>query len=95
MRRLALVALILALSGCAFFKGKAADINACWSDPACKAAAIEKSESAKDTAETIAGLSPVPAAGPIVGSIAGYSALVLALLAGGAVLNKKKEESPK
>ena len=91
MRRIILIGcLVFGVVGCAFLQEKKADIVACWEDVDCKASAISRSESLKNTTTTIVGLSPIPAAGPIAGSVMGYGALLIFLLSGGAALRKKK-----
>lgn len=94
MKKITLILAILSLTGCAFIQAKKADIGTCWNDPDCKASAISRSEDYKNTTTTLVGLSPVPAAGPIAGSVVGYVSLLMFLMAGGSALNHKKEEKP-
>ena len=92
MRKLIAIGfLVFGVVGCAFLQEKKADITACWANQVCKEEAIARSISLKNTTTTLVGLSPVPAVGPIVGSVVGYGALLVGLLSGGAALRKKKE----
>ena len=87
MKKLILTALIL-LAGCAWAGQQKAYIEACLNDPVCYDEAMRKSKDVKQKASDMAALSPVPASGPIVGSVAGYLALVVFMNLGGKKLKK-------
>ena len=81
--RLSFLFLIFLVIGCATVAREKAYIQACLEDPVCYEEAYKKAEGVKDKAEDLAALSPVPAASPIAGSIAGYLALIIFLRMGG------------
>lgn len=87
--RLSFLFLIFLVIGCATVAREKAYIQACLEDPICYEEAYQKAKDVKTKTEEIAGLSPVPASGPIAGSIAGYLALIILLRMGG----KKKVEN--
>ena len=80
----------LALAGCAWMKEQGANINACQEDPACWSAAVTEAGTVRDKAKDLADLSPIPGTRNVVGSVAGYAALVFFLAAFGAKLKEEK-----
>ena len=88
MKKIILSLLILA-AGCAYAGQQKAYIEACLKDPICYEEALAKSKEVKQKATDLTSLSPVPAASPVVGSIAGYLALIIFLRMGG-----KKKVTP-
>ena len=88
---LVLSLLVLTLVGCAWIGKQKQNIEDCWTDPVCKEEALVRSKSYGDTAGTIAGLSPIPAASGVVKSVVSYGSLVVLLALGGSKLKKKNE----
>lgn len=91
MRKLILVLALTSLVGCAWIGEQKANINACRQDAECWSAAISEAKEIGNKASDIASLAPVPSAGPIAKTVAGYLALVFFLAQGGSKLRKKNE----
>ena len=92
MRRLILVtSLLFLLTGCAALGNQKANWEACQQDPEC----LDKAKAAFVKGQVIGslagGLAPIPGAGSAGGAIGGGVAFLIAMLAGGAALRKKKE----
>lgn len=95
MRKLILISTFLfLLTGCAALQNQKANWEACQQDPEC----LDKAKAAfvKGTVvgSLAGGLAPIPGAGSAGGAIGGGVAFLIAMLAGGAALRKKKDEIP-
>lgn len=91
MRRLSVLLVILALSGCAFLREQKANVDACRKDAECWSEAISEAKELGNKAADVASLAPVPVAVPIAKSVVGYLGLIFFLAQGGAKLRKKNE----
>ena len=94
MRKLlSIFAIVLLLSGCAFFQAQKANWTACRSDPVC----LEKAKNWQSKTELLS--LPIAAAIPVPGAAAapkilGYVVFGAAMLLGGRALRKKREIAP-
>ena len=87
-----LLLLLVLVSGCAFFQGKADDAKTCWNDETCRAEVMEKSKSMGDSAGDLASMSGFPWARNVAKPVVSYGSLVVLLCSAGAALKKKREQ---
>lgn len=94
MKKILLIAVLALLSGCALDQY----YQACKADQTCMDRAHGVQDKTQNVATVVTGVIPVPAvaaSAPVVGKVAGYAGLLIAMLIGGhALTTKKKAATP-